>query len=136
TILHPFVSGWVDPFDTVLRKLGVDLLHLIPTDASGKPNLFWEALQIWTDGAVKVFAMLAYIIRAMALRTSQRMVIIFVALAAATNLIYFWDNPFQIGHTWLRSVCQYSFLLGVSTLAAHVFQRKRPLLKTVIEETQ
>jgi hypothetical protein len=115
---------------TLLRHY---LLFLIPTDASG--YLFWEALEFWIDGVVKVFAMFAYIIRAVVVRASQRMAIIFVVLGAATNLIYLSNNPLQIG-MWL--VCQYSFLLGVSALAAQVFSRKRarPLLKTLVEEAR
>jgi hypothetical protein len=132
---------WKAPLLCAIVFISWTLLHyylppyLIPTDSSGSGNLLWEALEFWTDGAVKVFAMFAYIIRAMVVRASLRMTIIFVVLGAATNLIYLSANPLQTD-TWL--VCQYSFLLGVSVLAGQVFLRKRPrpLLKTLVEESQ
>jgi hypothetical protein len=96
------------------------LLYLIPTDASGGPNLFWDVLQFWADGAVKVFAMFAYIVRAMVVRAGRLIAIIFVVFVAATNLVYLLADPLQIG---LALVCQYSFLLGFSALAAKVFHR-------------
>jgi hypothetical protein len=95
-------------------------------------NPVWHAVELWLDGVVRVFAMFAFIIRAMVVRAGGRVALNFVVLSAAFNLIYLSADSLP---TWVEPVVQYSLLLGALALAVHALPRKkaRPPLETVVE---
>jgi hypothetical protein len=106
----------------------VYLLNFISVDRES----VWEILELGTQGAVEVFAMFAYIIRAMAARSGVRAVSVFIILGAATNLI-----SLLLGTTWLTSVCRYCLLMGMAAFAAYRLPiRVTPQIKTLVVEAR
>src|SRR5262249_629078 len=107
--------------------------YLFDFDTPGRYNMFWRIVEVWIDGGIRAFVTFSYILRAMIVRTGHGTAIIFVVLLGASNLTYFFTNP-----PWAGPICQYSLLLGISALAAHVLpkKRERPLLNTLVEESE
>jgi hypothetical protein len=106
----------------------VYLLNIISVDRGS----LLEILELGIQGAVEVFAMFAYIIRAMVVRSGGRAASVFIILGAATNLI-----SLLLGNTWLTSVCRYCILMGMAAFAAYRLPiRVTPQPKTLVVETQ
>ena len=127
-------SYWRAPLLCAIALLSLLLIHVYVLNfISIDQGSFLKVLELGIQGAVEVFAMFAYVIRAMAARSGGRAVGVFIVLGAATNYI-----SFLFGSAPLISACHYGFLMGMAAFAACRLPARitPPKIKTLVVEAR